>query len=539
MAAAMSVVDLNSAFATAADDVSVMESMELPPEMPKWILTAPVTEANATTDDLVRIFSGREPVVFRAAAPQFGQWRVLNSVTGGSGGDGEVWIDELVKAHGAAVLDVAFEARGKSKLVHFFADQFYAKNWVKEKYQNWTEPSKLWSREVRLRQVLQPTKSSKGRTRLFHGTTQSLSKGPEAVLCEDDSSLAVRASRPGLPEGPEGDWAAGPEGVRHAACTEKLWAASAGTRYAAHYDASRNLYVQLLGRKRFTLVRPRHFAATGVHFYPTLHPLNRQVRRWGKNATKGLPAPAYATVTLEPGDALFMPSYTIHHTASVSQQPTIAQNIFWKGSPELWRDRWSSESLVLGLMFEVQKARKENKWDPAVFLTVAFATAQWLAEGCLGGPLLVGEAASQLSPAPTRTSKLMADLLRGSYREKPSAEGAYQPFCKLPSAATQFAPIAARAGGACGTWLAPPPLAGERQDSCSATGAGECGALGENNAGSAQGAHEDGEAIRPILAAVTIELFLQKMLEGNDDDGAPMSIVVWFLQALAAGCKSK
>lgn len=53
-----------------------------------------------------------------------------------------------------------------------------------------------------------------------------------------------------------------------------LWFSSAGSTTAIHYDHEHNMFVQLSGRKRFTLVSPKHH--NKLHLHPSLHPSWRQ-----------------------------------------------------------------------------------------------------------------------------------------------------------------------------------------------------------------------------------------------------------------------
>merc|ERR1711871_164899 len=93
--------------------------------------------------------------------------------------------------------------------------------------------------------------------------------------------------------------------------------------------------------KRFLLVRPRDFVASGVQFYPSLHPQDRQVMNWLQPTEERRNQSArMLSVVLDVGDVLFVPSYVIHHTeVPLGKRSSVSQNVWWKGLPEMWNTR--------------------------------------------------------------------------------------------------------------------------------------------------------------------------------------------------------
>lgn len=152
-----------------------------------------------------------------------------------------------------------------------------------------------------------------------------------------------------------------------------IWLGEAGVAASTHYDVSHNLFTQIAGTKRFTMLPPgasRHasvarltrahpragalrsrapppsvltsaplHAAAGAHRQLRLHPYwhgsNRQAQvRWSDAAAAAPDAPVWQA-TLEPGDVLFVPSRVFHHAESLSDSVGINS---WTGG--LNRDVW-------------------------------------------------------------------------------------------------------------------------------------------------------------------------------------------------------
>ena len=106
---------------------------------------------------------------------------------------------------------------------------------------------------------------------------------------------------------------------------QTLWFASCGTETQLHYDASDNLFRQLHGTKRFRFMSPSSTAATQL--FSSFSPAQRQCRTSQQfelhEGTRDdqLDSNAFATIDLEPGEALFIPAYTLHHVSTPRDAP--------------------------------------------------------------------------------------------------------------------------------------------------------------------------------------------------------------------------
>ena len=101
----------------------------------------------------------------------------------------------------------------------------------------------------------------------------------------------------------------------------QLWAGSAGSTTQAHYDVADNCFVQVWGSKEFYLWPPSAHAA--LHLYPDAHPRARKSQLCIEHpdlATHPLAAslPPPMRLTLQPGDALVVPAFWIHHVTARS-----------------------------------------------------------------------------------------------------------------------------------------------------------------------------------------------------------------------------
>ena len=114
-----------------------------------------------------------------------------------------------------------------------------------------------------------------------------------------------------------------------------LWLGAGRPVAHAHYDTSHNLFVQLVGRKRFALWPPTALTAA-LSLYPSRHSLHRQsslrapVEEMAAAAAAGAAAGTAAgaadgaratveatVVTLRPREALYLPPYWAHHVAAL------------------------------------------------------------------------------------------------------------------------------------------------------------------------------------------------------------------------------
>lgn len=104
----------------------------------------------------------------------------------------------------------------------------------------------------------------------------------------------------------------------------KLWVASSATRSTLHWDIPNNVYLQLIGAKRFTLVHPKH-----THRLSPCTPWSGAPNfSRADPETPSFDVPA-VTVELGPGDALYIPSGYWHHARSLG--PSVGLNYWWGG----------------------------------------------------------------------------------------------------------------------------------------------------------------------------------------------------------------
>jgi Cupin-like domain len=91
-----------------------------------------------------------------------------------------------------------------------------------------------------------------------------------------------------------------------------LWIGGRGSAAQLHYDFAHNLYVQVVGRKRFLLAAPSLLPS--VQLYPALHPSHRTAQR---RYTVSSPLPVHRALLL-PGDLLYLPPFTLHQVSAQS-----------------------------------------------------------------------------------------------------------------------------------------------------------------------------------------------------------------------------
>lgn len=109
----------------------------------------------------------------------------------------------------------------------------------------------------------------------------------------------------------------------------QLWAASAGACTQAHYDVADNVFIQLHGRKEFLVWPPQYHEA--LHLFPDSHPRSRKsmLRIEEPDLARhplavALPPPL--RLVLEPGDAITLPAFWIHHVTALTECVSI--NVF-------------------------------------------------------------------------------------------------------------------------------------------------------------------------------------------------------------------
>jgi len=102
-----------------------------------------------------------------------------------------------------------------------------------------------------------------------------------------------------------------------------MWVGGKGSTTQAHYDVLNNIFVQVYGRKRFRLWGPQAHAMLRV--FPDAHPRARKARVLVDGCRTVL-APPEVDVTLEAGQALFIPAFWFHHVEALSC--SVSVNVF-------------------------------------------------------------------------------------------------------------------------------------------------------------------------------------------------------------------
>ncbi len=105
-----------------------------------------------------------------------------------------------------------------------------------------------------------------------------------------------------------------------------MWVSSAGMITHTHFDQDYNIFVQLVGRKRFTLWSPHQHEL--MYVYPRVHPMWHKSRvNFGSVDRARFPAFTRARgvqVELGPGDMLYVPPYTWHYVETLSPSVSLS-----------------------------------------------------------------------------------------------------------------------------------------------------------------------------------------------------------------------
>ena len=99
----------------------------------------------------------------------------------------------------------------------------------------------------------------------------------------------------------------------HGPASTLAWLSAGHAVSCAHYDQSHNVYVQVIGRKRFALWPPS--AHDRLLIYPQLHSMQRQSSLCDPREEL---ASMGTQVTLEEGDVLYIPPFWTHHVSHLS-----------------------------------------------------------------------------------------------------------------------------------------------------------------------------------------------------------------------------
>ena len=100
---------------------------------------------------------------------------------------------------------------------------------------------------------------------------------------------------------------------------QNLWLGSSGVITSTHFDSFLNFNVQIVGRKSFLLFPP-DFGAVDLQEFPFLHPAYAQSNR--ANLTSEMLENALER-TLEPGDAIFIPSFWWHRVQALEDSINV------------------------------------------------------------------------------------------------------------------------------------------------------------------------------------------------------------------------
>jgi hypothetical protein len=105
-----------------------------------------------------------------------------------------------------------------------------------------------------------------------------------------------------------------------------IWISSAGMITHGHFDQDHNLFIQLVGVKRFTLWPPSQHEL--MYQYPRVHPMWHKSRINFRDVNLNR-FPSFAKsralqVTLEPGESLYIPPYTWHYVETLSPSVSLS-----------------------------------------------------------------------------------------------------------------------------------------------------------------------------------------------------------------------
>ena len=123
----------------------------------------------------------------------------------------------------------------------------------------------------------------------------------------------------------------------HKAAMQYMWLSSSGSRTHTHFDNDHNVFVQLIGTKRFVLWPPNQSEALCP--YPRLHPLWHKSRAHFGAPDMRVPACANYSraralaLDVQPGDLLYLPPWWWHTVETRSPSLSLSTLSRW---PELY-----------------------------------------------------------------------------------------------------------------------------------------------------------------------------------------------------------
>ena len=153
-----------------------------------------------------------------------------------------------------------------------------------------------------------------------------------------------------------------PEDGNYATTQGIVWLGAGRPITHAHYDTSHNVFVQLVGRKHFTLWSPESLRSS-LRLFPSRHSMHRQsmLRDPVHDATSDT-----LEVTLEEGEALYLPPFYAHHVRALDNL-SISVAI-WSDSdaalrkdsldrlPLPWEAEWSADEVLLAAVHFLRSA---------------------------------------------------------------------------------------------------------------------------------------------------------------------------------------
>ncbi|KNC83231.1 hypothetical protein, variant [Sphaeroforma arctica JP610] len=108
--------------------------------------------------------------------------------------------------------------------------------------------------------------------------------------------------------------------------TMSCWIGEPGVVTQAHYDVANNIFVQLHGQKEITFYHPNQ--APNLYVFPDAHPRSRK-SQVDFDQPNLLQFPGFAsaekwqTVILNPGDAVYIPSFWFHHVEALTTSVSV------------------------------------------------------------------------------------------------------------------------------------------------------------------------------------------------------------------------
>ena len=110
------------------------------------------------------------------------------------------------------------------------------------------------------------------------------------------------------------------------AAKQFMWLSSAGMITHTHFDQDYNVFVQLIGKKRFTLWSPAQHEL--LYMYPRVHPMWHKSRVNQRDVDSaqfpGFSRARGVQVELEPGDMLYVPPYTWHYVETLTPSVSLS-----------------------------------------------------------------------------------------------------------------------------------------------------------------------------------------------------------------------